>query len=255
MWSDCLETDHYPERFARTVAYYGEKSFATIRKARVMVIGLGGVGSHAAHALARSGVGALTLVDFDKITPSSLNRHPFAGPDDVDQDKADVLAKYLTRSCPDTSITIVKAFFETEAAKMLFEKRPDYVIDAIDSRGPKVALLEYCAKNGLPVVSSMGASARRDVGLIRVNDLFKTHGCPLARQVRKMLRKRGITGGITCVYSIEPAQEVLPPEQEADFWRGRIRNTLPSQISIPGVFGYAVAGAALQGIADSTPSR
>lgn len=246
-----MDTSKFPTRFARTAAFYGDDGFAAIRSARVTVIGLGGVGAHAAHALARSGIGELTLIDFDKVTATSLNRHPVAGPADLDKGKAIVMADFLALTCPDTKVLVREAFYNFDTADELLGDRPDYVIDAIDSRGPKASLLEYCANQSIAVVCSMGASARHDINLVRVDDLADTHRCPLARQIRRMLRRRGVTTGITCVYSTEEAPDVLPPEQETDFWQGRPRNTLPSQISIPGTFGYTAAAVVLQGIADN----
>ncbi len=243
----------YPERFARTVAFYGDPGFAQIRRARVAVIGLGGVGSHAALALARSGIGKLFLVDHDQLTATSLNRHPVAGPDDVGEYKAELLTREIQRVCPNTEVESNIGFFHVETAAELLSPVPDYLIDAIDSRNPKATLLEYCVNNSISVASSMGASARRDVSFVKVSDLSRTKGCPLARQLRKLLRNRGIEKGIQCVYSLEKSPAVLPPDlNDISLDRGRVRNLLPSQISLPGVFGYALAAVALEHIAADT---
>jgi len=230
-------------RFDRIRELLGDEAFRELRRASVTVVGLGGVGAHAALALARSGVGSLTLVDFDLVTETSLNRSPVALPADVGRPKVDVLAEHLAISCPDTSVTALKLFFHHDTADQLLDGKPDMVADAIDSLNPKVALLECCKTRGIAVVSSMGASGRTDPSQVRTGDISETGGCPLARHVRKYLRRRGITGGIPCVWSVEPAGDrTLPPDLEGLVQeRGRIRNRIPSSIVMPGIFGYALA--------------
>jgi tRNA A37 threonylcarbamoyladenosine dehydratase len=236
----------FPERFARTVDLYGAGGFRRIRSAQVAVFGLGGVGSHAALALARSGIGTLLLVDFDCITASSLNRNPVAGPADVGRPKVEFLAAHLALTCPDTTVTTRQVFFHDDTAAELLTPAPDLVIDAIDSLNPKVLLLAHCSRRELPVISSMGASSRSDVTRVRTGDLATTRICPLAKKVRQRLRRLGIAGGITCVYSEETPVPSLPPAREdLTVDRGRVRNRLPSQISLPGIFGYALASLAL----------
>ncbi len=238
------------DRFARLVDYYGAEGFARVRGARAAVIGLGGVGAHAAVALARSGIGALLLVDFDLVTASSLNRSPAAGPEDVGRPKVDVLAAHLARTCPDTRLETRREFCHAETVAGLLAPPPDVVLDAVDSLAPKLALLAHCVGAGLPVVSSMGASSRRAVTGLRTGDLAQTRVCPLARRVRAGLRRRGIDGGIRCVWSEESGGEVLPPDAADRLYeRGRARNRLPSQISLPGMFGYALASLALERLA------
>ena len=231
-------------RFDRTRELLGDEVFARLRAARVTVVGLGGVGAHAALALARSGLGALTLVDCDLVTPTSLNRSPVALPRDVGRPKAQVLAENLAESCPDTSVEALALFVHYDTMAAVLDSRPDAVADAIDSLNPKAALLESCAGRGIPVASSMGASGRTDPSAVRTGDLSETRGCPLARHLRRYLRRRGVTGGIRCVWSVEPADgPVLPPDLEGlPQERGRLRNRLPSSIVMPGIFGYALAG-------------
>lgn len=239
-----------PERYTRLVDFYGEPGFGRIRGARVAVVGLGGVGSHAAVALARSGVGRLLLVDFDVVTQSSLNRAAAAGPADVGRPKAEVLAEAIARTCPDTAVEIRREFCDAKAAPALFEQRPDWVIDAVDGLNPKVDLLEFCVREKLPVASSMGASAHRDPTQLCAGDISESRVCALARQVRLRLRRRGIDQGVLCVWSTEPPGEPLPPDLgDRILDRGRVRNRLPSQITVPGTFGYALAALVLERIA------
>jgi tRNA A37 threonylcarbamoyladenosine dehydratase len=204
--------------------------------------------------LARSGVGRLLVVDFDRLTASSLNRHPIAGPEDIGRLKTEVLDDHLKRTCPETSVMVSNAFCHHEVLDELLgpgrPDQPDLIVDAIDSLNPKVALLSYCVQQWLPVLSSMGAAGRRDPTRIRVADLAQTRHCPLARQVRQRLRRRGVTGGVTCVYSEEvPASPREPDLADRTCERGRIRNRLPSQMSLPGIFGYSLASLALDWLA------
>jgi len=237
-------------RFDRVVDFLGSESFMAVRSADVAVIGLGGVGCHAAIALARSGLGNLRLVDFDKLTETSLNRNPLAGSGDCGGYKADIVADHLRITCPDTRVETMKEFFHSDTADSILKPVPDAVVDAIDSLNPKVALLEYCVDRGIPVFSSMGVSGRRDPSLVRTDDISRTRCCPLAKQLRKYLRKRGITRGISCVYSIEPAGDhSLPPDvDDLIIRRGRVRNRIPSLIIMPGIFGYTLAGMVLDHI-------
>ncbi len=234
-------------RFHRVIDFLGEEGFRKVRGSSVTVVGLGGVGCHAALALARSGIGSLRLVDFDRLTATSLNRNPLAGPGDCGEFKVGIVADSLRRTCPDTMVTAEEMFFHDDTADSLLAPAPNAVIDAIDSLNPKASLLEQCLARGIPVFSSMGASGRRDPGLLRTGDISQTRSCPLARQLRKYLRKRGIEEGIACVYSIEPAVEhALPPDMEdITLQRGRVRNRIPSLITMPGIFGYTLAGMVL----------
>jgi len=241
------------DRFTRTVDLYGPEGFARIRTAHVTVFGQGGVGAHAAVALARGGVGRLTVVDFDVISSSSLNRHPCAGPDDVDRPKADVMAEFLRRTCPDTDTEPVTAFFHNDSADELLAPAPDHVVDAIDSLNPKVALLEECLGRGVAVTSSMGAAARTDVSLVRSGDISETSLCPLAARVRKFLRRKGYEAGVPCVWSTEtPVVRPMPANEPRLIDRGRERLRLASSMCIPGVFGFSVASLVLGSLARET---
>jgi tRNA A37 threonylcarbamoyladenosine dehydratase len=243
-----------PEQFARTLDLLGPEGFAALQRARVVVLGLGGVGSHAAGALARAGVGRLRLVDFDRVTGSSLNRHLVARPDQVGQGKARLLADHLAAVCPQAEIEAAEAFFHEESADELLGGPPDYVVDAIDSFTPKVALLRRCVERGLPVVSSMGASARTDPTLLRIGDLSETRVCPLARAVRRRLAQLGIRSGVRCVYSVEAPLPPLPPDEDDQvLQRGRVRNRLPSLSYMPGIFGYAAASVVILGLSGHRP--
>jgi tRNA threonylcarbamoyladenosine dehydratase len=242
-------------RFTRTVDLYGVRGFRRIREARVAVAGLGGVGSHAALALARSGVGRLLLVDHDRLTVSSLNRHPLALPEEVGMYKVDVMTAHLERACPDTKVQAWKGFLDETSLPDVMAPPLDVIVDAIDSLGPKTGLLFHCVRAGYRVVSSMGASSRRGPGTVQVGDISRTSGCPLARRVRLRLRHGGVEDGITCVWSSEPPADPLEPDSDAEsVRRGRERHRQPSGICLPGIFGYTLAAVTLETIAGSFKS-
>ncbi len=239
-------------RFKRVVNFYGEDGFARIRNTRVLVAGLGGVGSHCASALARSGIGSLVLVDFDSITESSLNRNAAVGEEGLNKPKSEALAGTLTSLCPDTECIPIRLFITEETLDAPdFMKDSDLVVDAIDSVNPKTQLLQYCVERKIAVFSSMGAAGRRDPSKIHTGDISITTNCPLAKMVRKYLKRRGVTRGISCVWSTEQGMRHLPPEDDEPRLdsRGRIRNTLPSLITMPGIFGYILAQMVLDHIA------
>lgn len=231
------------DRFKRVIDFYGTDGFARIRKASIFIAGLGGVGSHCASALARSGTGRLYLADFDTVTESSLNRNPLLSGNDIGKLKVNAMAELLRAGCPDTSVIPVERFLCSEdLLEYGIPQETEAVADAIDSLNPKTQLLQFCCEKRIPVFSSMGAAGKRLVPSIRTGDISESGGCPLAKMTRKYLRRRGVTSGITCVWSIEKALEPLPPDDEPRLERrGRIRNSLPSLITIPGIFGYTLA--------------
>lgn len=239
--------------FARTIDLLGEKGFRALRHAHVLVVGLGGVGSHAAVALARVGVGHLSLVDFDVVTGSSLNRHACAVTTDVGEPKVDVMSRYLAAVNPDLTIDSQRIFFHDDTGDSILSGPWDLVVDAIDSVTPKISLLRQCVQRELPVVSSMGASARTNPTLLRVGDISETRVCPLARAIRRGLRQVGIHSGITTVYSVEAPLPALPPADDEDsLQRGRVRNRLPSLSALPGIFGYALAAVSISQLSGRT---
>ncbi len=239
------------DRFSRTIDFLGQEGFASLRRAFVVVVGLGGVGSHSALALIRAGVGKLKLVDFDEVSVSDLNRHAVATPEDVGCSKASVLRRHLIDVFPDADIETAEEFFHIDTASKLLQGPPDYVIDAIDGLNTKVALLRYCVEQGLPVISCMGASTRSDPSLLKVGPIETSSVCPLAKIVRKRLRRQGVHSGITAVYSTEKPRATLPPdEKNTPFRGGRVRRRQPSLSTLPGIFGYTAANVAIACIAE-----
>ncbi len=207
-------------RFDRTGRLVGDDGMERLARARVAVFGLGGVGSYAVEGLVRSGVGHLTLVDFDDVCVTNLNRQLHATVHTVGKSKAELMAQRCLDINPDAEISCVRDFYRAEVAEAMLGPGYDFVVDAIDNMKAKLHLLHRCASLGIPVVSSMGAAGRLDPTAIRVADLCETHMCPFAKDVRKLLkRKYGVETdrptGITAVYSIEPDRTPVPLSYDA----------------------------------------
>lgn len=247
----CSDSTELPVHLSRTVDLFGREPVWRLRRALVVVAGLGGVGSHAALALARSGVGRLRLVDFDQVTASSLNRHAVAVAADVGQSKAQVVARAVTAIDPEVEVEPLELFVDAETVDQVLASEPRFLIDAIDSLNPKVTLLRRALELSVPVASSMGAAGRLDPTELRLGPLDQTAGCPLARAVRKRLRRQGVElERVTAVSSAEPPSKPLPPDEEDPrLERGRVRNRQPSLAVVPGAFGYALASVVLREVA------
>ena len=212
--------DRIPRRWDRLVRLVGEDGTKRLLGSRVTVFGLGGVGSYAVESLARSAIGHLTIVDFDDVCVTNVNRQMQAFPSTVGQSKADLLAQRVKAINPDIVVDAVQAFYDPETSAALLTPRPDFVVDAIDNVTAKLHLLAKCLKEDIPVVSVAGAGAKLDPTMIRVADLSKTKVDPLARVVRKELSRRGFETtkhvGLPVVFSEEPAIQPEPPSWDAE---------------------------------------
>ncbi len=218
-----LETYRLHRRFDRMGRLIGDDSMKKLMNSHVMVIGLGGVGSWAAEALTRSGIGEVTLVDFDEICITNSNRqlHALAGL--VGQKKAEVLADRMRKINPQAKVHAVVKFYAKNTASEIFARRPDYVIDAIDNVTAKCHLIAYCRSVGIPIVVSTGSAGRMDPTQIRVADLAETEIDPLAKAVRRILRQEYAFPekgpfGVPSVFSFEPAS--MPYELNYDGGKG-----------------------------------
>ena len=188
--------------FARTELLIGKTGLAKLSAVKVAVFGLGGVGSFAAEALARAGVGTLLLVDHDVVSPSNINRQLHALTGTVGRSKTGLMADRLREINPSIVVeTKQQKFSPITAPDMLACRKPDYVVDAIDDVDNKVALIIYCVRNRLPVISAMGAGNKLDPTSFKIDSIWKTSVCPLARVVRRKLRAAGIEESIPVVYS------------------------------------------------------
>lgn len=241
-------------RFSRTELLVGQVGLDRLRNSRVMICGIGGVGSYAAEALGRAGVGQITLVDFDDICLTNVNRQLHALSSTVGQSKVEVMAARLRDINPQAEIIPVKAFFSRENAEELLSSRPDYVLDAIDHFTAKTALITICREHGLPVISSMGAANKLDPTKIQVADIAETRNCRMARSMRKILRKAGIASGVQVVYSTEEHRELNPvashcgmecicPNRGDQVFSCENRRVILGSISyLPSIFGLTMAG-------------
>ncbi|GAA0144777.1 ligase [Lithospermum erythrorhizon] len=249
---DILLDEIVSEQLTRNIQFFGLESQKKVTASYVVVIGLGGVGSHAASMLLRSGVGRLLLVDFDQVSVSSLNRHAVATREDVGTSKALCLKKHFLSIFPECHVDAKVLLYDSSTEEQILSGSPDFVLDCIDNIDTKVSLLAACVRRGLKVLSATGAGARADPTRIRVADLRESTNDPLSRAVRHRLRKDfGIDGGIPVVFSLErPKAKLLPfkaPSGEegnpSDYqivpgFRVRI---IPVLGSIPAIFGQVMA--------------
>ncbi|MEJ2700601.1 MAG: tRNA threonylcarbamoyladenosine dehydratase [Desulfuromonadales bacterium] len=241
-------------RFSRMELLVGEDGLGRLGAASVAVFGIGGVGSYAAEALARSGVGRLTLVDFDDICLTNVNRQIHALEGTVGKPKVQVMAERCRAINPQVRVEPVKAFYQAQNADELLDRGYDYVLDCIDHITAKLHLIQSCKEKGMAVISSMGAANKLDPTKVAVADLFHTQKCRLARIIRKELRRRGIASGVRVVYSTEEfrplgqasnvcAENCICPNKEEQSWRCTDRRViLGSSSYIPPIFGLTMAG-------------
>jgi tRNA A37 threonylcarbamoyladenosine dehydratase len=189
-------------QFSRTQLLFGKEAMDKLADSRVAIFGIGGVGGHAAETLIRSGVGAVDLIDDDKICLTNVNRQLFATRKTVGQYKVDVAKERLEEINPDCKVTTYKMFFTPDTADNFDFSQYDYVIDAIDTVTGKLALVKECQSVGTPIICSMGAGNKLDPTAFMVADIYETSVCPLARTMRTELRKRGVKS-LKVVYSKE----------------------------------------------------
>ncbi len=223
------------EQFSRTANLIGEESVERLRKARVAVFGVGGVGGYAVEALARSGIGTLDLIDNDTVAESNLNRQIIALHSTIGQYKVDAAAARVHDICPDTVVNAHRCFYVPETAEQFDFTQYDYVVDAIDTVTGKLELVMRAKAAGTPIICSMGAGNKLDATAFRVADIYKTSVCPLAKVMRYECRKRGIDK-LKVVYSEEPP--IRPAYAERIYGK-----TAPASIAfVPSVVGLIIAG-------------
>ena len=222
----------------RTSLLLSEEMVARLQASRVLVVGVGGVGAYAAEMLVRAGVGRMTILDSDSVAPSNINRQLVALHSTIGLDKVEVLAARLCDINPQLELSARKCYLDVEGVDDLLQEGYDFVVDAIDTVAPKVALLASCLQRGIAVVSSMGAGARIDPSQIRYADIADTFHCGLARAVRTRLRKMRVKGKLPVVFSTEvPCAEAV---QEVTGERNK-RTTVGTVSYMPAVFGCYLA--------------
>ncbi|MNL15156.1 tRNA threonylcarbamoyladenosine dehydratase [compost metagenome] len=194
-------------RFDRMGRLVGDNTMKGLLSTHVMVIGIGGVGSWAAESLVRSGVGQITVVDFDEVCITNANRQLHAIQGMVGKKKAEVMAERLRKINPQAVVNVISEFYNAESSESILARKPDYIIDAIDNLTAKTHLLSTCRERGIKIITSAGSGAKMDPTRIQIVDLAKTHMDPMAHQVRKILRQKYAFPegefGIPCVFSDE----------------------------------------------------
>lgn len=221
------------EMFLRNEMLLGNEAVEKLSAASVAVFGLGGVGSWCAEALCRAGVGSITLIDQDTVGESNINRQLCALHSTLGRPKAEVMAERLRDINPEVKATPIVGRYEAESREDFFRQRYDYIVDCIDLVACKLDLIETAISRGIPVISALGTGNKRDAQALRISDISKTKGCPLARVVRKELRKRGINH-LAVVYSDELAMKPEGAEEPP-----------PGRRSIPGSLVWVPASAGM----------
>ncbi len=231
----------------RTEILLGQEGLDKLHKKHVMIVGLGGVGGAATEAIARIGIGSITLIDHDTVGLSNLNRQLIALQSNIGEQKTDVAAARIHSINPDTQVTIHDDFIHPESvADILVQYQPDYVLDCIDSIVCKAALVHACQQADIPVVTALGAGGRIDVTQTKITTLKKTHTCGLARALRGRLRKLGGNLNYPVVFSTEAAVNALPHEPIPGEPDARPRATNGTISYLPNIFGFMAAGYAIQ---------
>lgn len=230
------------EQYIREAMLLGDEAMNQLHKTHVAVFGVGGVGGFCAEALARAGVGTITLVDDDVVSMSNLNRQIIALHSTIGRPKVDVMADRIRDIDPHCSVNALNIRYEAASRETFFAMKYDYIADAIDSVTCKVDLIQTALCRSIPIISSMGTGNKMDPTRFQITDLSKTSGCPLARVMRKELRDRGILHH-TVLYSTEPACKpvfnICEPE----------RRSIPGSVSwVPSCAGLMMAGYIVQQI-------
>ena len=234
-------------QFSRTEMLFGSEGMERLFRAHVAVFGLGGVGGYAVEALARSGVGSLTLVDNDTVSESNLNRQLLATRSTVGQYKTDVAKARVLSINPDAEVFTHRLFFLPETADSFDFRGYDYIVDAIDTVSGKLELAVRAQEAGVPIISSMGTGNKLDPTALEVADIYETSVCPLARVMRRELKKRGVPA-LKVVYSKEPPLTPLSPPAEAD-GANPVRHIPGSTAFVPAAAGLILAGEVIKDLA------
>lgn len=235
----------------RTELLIGVENLERLRKAHVLVVGLGGVGGYAAEMLCRAGVGRMTIVDGDKVSVSNINRQIIALRSTVGISKTELFKQRFHDINPDCEVTALNVFLRDEEMIRLLEKEKyDYVVDAIDTLSPKVFLLYHAHRLGLPIVSAMGSAGKLDPSKIEVTDVAQSHTCPLAAMVRKKLHKLGVREGFKVVFSSEKVDESAMIEDPSQ----NKRTTVGVISYMPAVFGCYCASTVINDLIERKKS-
>ena len=234
------------DRLSRMRLMVGDKALKRLKNAHILVAGCGAVGGFAIEALARSGVGHLTIIDNDVVSITNINRQLVALHSTIGQKKVDVMKKRVLDIAPDIQINTIDCLINAESVQDILTCHPDFVVDAIDSLNPKVCLIEALVKMKIPFVSSMGAAMKTQPELVRVAKMKDSYQCPLAAFIRKRLRRRNVALDFPVIYSPEkPDKAHLKMPENIEQKSGRVRNEMGSLPTLTGIFGLTCAQVAL----------
>ncbi len=237
-----FSSDMLPESQERSRLLLGDKAIADLKRAHVMVVGCGAVGGMAIEALVRTGVGRLTIVDFDTFSAGNLNRQIMATVPVLGQLKTSVTAQRISQINPTVQVRVKNIKVNADTIDSLFDEPIDYVIDAIDSLNPKTVLIEMLVNQRIPFISAMGAALKTDMTRVRVAPMKKTIQCPLAAFVRKRLRRRGVDLSFPVVYSDECVSDKA---HLGEIDTESNRHTMGSMMTITALFGLMCAHEAI----------
>ncbi len=229
----------------RTVLLLGEEAVAKAQQAHVLVAGLGGVGAYAAEMICRGGVGRMTIIDGDTVHATNRNRQLPALRSTEGRRKAEIVAARLMDINPDLDLDVIDEYVRDDRLEEIVGRQYDYIVDAIDTLSPKVFLIYNAVRNGIPIVSSLGAGGKVDPTQVRIEDISRSHHCRLGKVLRKRLHRHGIRDGVTVVYSPEeiPKQSIRPVEDEEN------KKSVVGTISyMPPIFGCCCASVVLRAL-------
>lgn len=226
------------KEFARTELLLGEEGIRKLKESKVMVFGVGGVGSHCIEALARSGVGTLILIDNDEVSLTNINRQSIALHSTIGRYKTEVMKEKIADICPEIQVKTYERFVLEDNVEDILSENPDYIIDAIDTVTAKLTLAVKAKERGIPLISSMGTGNKLHPELFEITDITKTSVCPLCKVMRKELKARGVSG-LKVLYSKEKPIDISERRMEEEEGQRRI----PGSISfVPPVAGLMIAG-------------
>lgn len=227
----------------RSELMFGKEGLERLKNAAVLIIGVGGVGAYAAEMLVRAGVGRVVIADSDTVSESNINRQLVALHSTIGRAKTEVLAERLKDINPQLSLRVINEYIKDEKTDLVLDSEHfDYVVDAIDTLSPKLALIKGALDRSIPIVSSMGAGAKTDPTKMEICDISKTHHCPLAHMLRKRLHKIGIRKGFKAVFSAEPPKEgamILCEEQNK-------KSNVGTVSYLPALFGIGCASVVIR---------
>ncbi len=231
----------------RSELMFGKEGLERLKNAAVLIIGVGGVGAYAAEMLVRAGVGRVVIADSDTVSESNINRQLVALHSTIGRAKTEVLAERLKDINPQLSLRVINEYIKDEKTDLVLDSEHfDYVVDAIDTLSPKLALIKGALDRSIPIVSSMGAGAKTDPTKMEICDISKTHHCPLAHMLRKRLHKIGIRKGFKAVFSAEPPKEgamILCEEQNK-------KSNVGTVSYLPALFGIGCASVVIRDLTD-----